>query len=108
MLWALGSASCDIRLETADKICYVHWVLRRVISHTRQEVRFATGISFCVLWYLTRDRRYDLLYVLDPGSCDITHETGPTICYGHGSLPFLISNTGQGVHFLRGIRFCVL
>ena len=108
MFRALDSASCDISFETGDTICYVHWVLRRVISHTRQEVRFATGISFCVLWYLTRDRRYDLLCALDPGSCDITHETGPTICYGHWVLNFEISFTRQEVRFVIGIRFCVL
>ena len=46
LLRALGSASCDITHETGGTICYGHWVLRLVISHTRQEVRFVTGIGF--------------------------------------------------------------
>ena len=43
MLRALRSASCDIIHETRGTICYGHWVLRLVISHTRQGVRFVTG-----------------------------------------------------------------
>ena len=49
MFRALGSVSCDITHETVGTICYGHWVLRLVISHTRQGVRFVTGIGFCVL-----------------------------------------------------------
>ena len=49
LLRALGSASCDITQETGGTICYNHCVLRLVISYTRQEVRFVTGIGFCVL-----------------------------------------------------------
>ena len=39
----------DLLRETGGTICYGHWVLRLVISHTRQGVRFVTGIGFCVL-----------------------------------------------------------
>ena len=46
LLRALGSASCDIIHETRGTICYGHWVLRVVISHTKQGVRFVTGIGF--------------------------------------------------------------
>ena len=37
MFGALGSASCEISHETGGTFCYVHWILRRVISHTRQQ-----------------------------------------------------------------------
>ena len=80
LLRALGSASSDITHETGATIGYGRWVLRLVISQTRQGV---TGIGFCVLWYHTEDRGYDLLRALRSASCDITHETGSTICYGH-------------------------
>ena len=46
---ALLSASCKITHETGGTICCGHRVLRLVITHTRQEVRFDTGIGFCVL-----------------------------------------------------------
>ena len=68
MLRALDSASSDITHETGGTICSGHWILRLVISftrqevrfvghwvprlvisHTRQEVRFVTGNEFCVL-----------------------------------------------------------
>ena len=71
MLQALGSASCDIthktrgtsfyrywvlrlvishtRQATSGTFCAGHWVLPLAISHTRQGVRFVTGIGFCVL-----------------------------------------------------------
>ena len=39
---------CD---ETGGTICYGHWVLHLVVSHTRQGVRFVTGIGFCILYY---------------------------------------------------------
>ena len=48
MLPVLGSASSDITHETGGTIFYGHWVLRLVISHARQGVRFVTGIGFCV------------------------------------------------------------
>ena len=48
LLLALGSASCDITHKTGGTIRYGHWVLRLVISLPRQEVRFVTGIGFCV------------------------------------------------------------
>ena len=86
LLRALGSASCDITHETEGTNCYGHWVLLLVISQTRQGVRFVTGFGFCVLWYHTRDRRYDL----------------------HCVLGLLISYTRQGVRLVTGIGFCVL
>ena len=49
LLQALRSASCDIIHATRGTICYGHWVLRLVISYTRQGLRFVTGIGFCVL-----------------------------------------------------------
>ena len=49
LLWALASASRDLSHETGGTICYVHWLLHLVISHTRQGVRFVTGIGFCML-----------------------------------------------------------
>ena len=48
LLRALGSASCDIIHETGGTICYGHWILRVEISFTRQGLRIATGIVFCV------------------------------------------------------------
>ena len=48
VLRALGSASCDITHETMGEVCDGHWVLCLVIAHTRQGVRFLTGIGFCV------------------------------------------------------------
>ena len=50
--------------------------------HTKQGVRFVTGIGY------TRDRGHDLLRAL-------------------GSV-FLISHRRQGVRFAAGIGFCVL
>ena len=115
MLRALGSASsdithepgvtisCDIRHETGIRfvtgigithetggtICYGHWVLRLVISHSR-------------------DRGYDLLRAFGSASCDITHETGGTICYGHWAPCLVILHTRQEVRFVTSIGFCVL
>ena len=113
LLPALCSASCDITHETGGTICNGHWALHLVISCTRQGVRFVTGFGFCILryplrdrgticyvhWVLhhmisrtkqgarfvsdTRDTGYDLLRALGSASCDITHETGGTICYAH-------------------------
>ena len=65
-------------------------------------------IVFCVLWYHTRDRGYDLLRALGSASRDIAHEATGTICYGHWDLSLVISHTRQGVRFLTGIGFCVL
>ena len=56
---------------------YGHWALNLVISFTRQGVRFATDIGLCILCCR------DFLRALGSASCDITHETGGTICYGH-------------------------
>ena len=93
-----------------------------MISHTRQGVRFVSGIGFCFLGFHTRDRRYDLLRALGSASgdherhrgydllralgslfCDITHETGGTICYGHWVLHLGISHTRQGYDLLRAL-----
>ena len=110
---ALGFVSCDITHETGSTICYGHWVLRLVISHTRQEVRFATCYhtrdrEYKLLRALASDNGYDLLQAFGPASCDIIHETGGTICYGHWVLRLVISHTRQGVRFVTGIGFCVL
>ena len=58
MLRALGSASCDITHETGGAIFCGHWVLRLVIAHTRQRVRFVTalGSAFCVITHETGGR----------------------------------------------------
>ena len=108
MLRALGSASCDITQEKRGTICYGYWVLHLVISQTRQGVQFLTSIGICVLCYHTRDRGYDLWRELGSASCDITRETRGTICYRHGVLRLVISNTKKGARFVRGIGFCVL
>ena len=95
MFRALGSASRDITHETGGTICYGHWVLRLVISQTRQGVRFVTGIGFCVLWNHTRDRGHDLLRALGSASRGIAPETRDTICYGHWVPRLVISHTRQ-------------
>ena len=79
-----------------------------MISQTKQGLQLVTGIGFCVLCYRTLDREYDLLRALGSVSCDITHETGGTICYGHWVLRLVISQTRQGVRFVTGIGFLVL
>ena len=107
MLQAFRSASCDIMNETRGTICYAHWVLRLVISHTSQGVRFVTGIEICVC-EITQERGEDLLQALRSASCDIIHATRGTICYGHWVLRLEISYTEQGVRFVTGIGFCVL
>ena len=111
MLQALRSSSCDIIHETRGTICYGHWVLRLVISHTRQMLELVPKVDLlpvsgartstqvlrsticcrCLGLELvlrsticcTREG-YDLFRALGSVSCDITHETGGTICYGHG------------------------
>ena len=75
-----------------------------MISRTRQEVRFVTGIGFCVLRYPTRDRGYELLGALGCASCDITYETGSKVSYGHWVLHPVISHTKQGVRFVRALE----
>ena len=96
LLRALGSASCVIRHETEDRICYGHWVLHLVLSDTRQVLRFVAGIGFCILCYQTRNRGYDLLRALGSASCVIRHKTGLTIRYGHWVLHLVLSGTRQG------------
>ena len=105
MLQALRSASRDITHERRGTICYKHWLLRLVLSHTTQGVQFVTSIWFCVLFYRTR-------FVSGMGfaSCEIAHETWGAICYGHwGSvlwaLHHVISHAKQGVCFAKGICF---
>ena len=83
LLRALGSASCANIHETGGTICYGHWVLRLVILHTRQGVRFVTAMG--------------------SASRDITHETRGTICYGHWVLRLVILHTRQGVRLLRAL-----
>ena len=101
MLRVLGSVSCDIAYETGLTICYGHWNLHPVISHTKQGVRFVTALAS----YHTRDRGYDWLRALGSASGDITQETGATslvishtrqevtIYYGHWVLRLVISHT---------------
>ena len=126
LLPALDSASCDITRETGGTICYGNWVLRLVItetagttcfghcflrlvmSYTRQKEGFNTGVRFCVLRYHTRDNGYVWLWALGSASCDITDETGDTICYENWILHLVISYTRQGVRFNEGIGFCIL
>ena len=109
LLRALGSASCDITHEIKGGIFYGYWVLRHVISHTREEVRVVLyGHWVLDLVILHTRQGYDLLRALGSASCDITHETGGTICYGHWVLPLVISHTRQVVRFVTGIGICVL
>ena len=77
--------------------------LRLVIAHTRQGVRFIPGIGFCVWTFHTRDNGYDLLRGLGSASCDITHETGGTICYGHWVLGVRIISRDRGCDLLRAL-----
>ena len=107
VLQALCSASCDITHETMNTICYGHWVMRLVISHTRQGVRCVTGIGFYVSLYHTRDKGYGLLRALGSASCAITHETGGTICYGHWVLVLVISHARQGVRLVSRGTICL-
>ena len=87
---ALGSASCDITHKTGDTncfelcrnsggtICYGHWVLHLVISHTIQGYDLSH----------TKQRGHDLLQALD--------------------LYLVLSHTRHGVRFVSGIVFCIL
>ena len=67
-------------------------VLHLVISHTRQGVRFVTGIGYCGR----------------SASCDITQKTGGTIFYGHWVLPLVIHTRDKWYDLLRALGFCVL
>ena len=97
LLVALCSASCDMSHETEGTICFGHWVLHLVISHTRQGLRFVNGIGFCVFWNHTRDRRFDLLRALGLASCDLAYErAGVTICCGHWTLHLEITHLRRG------------
>ena len=49
LLRAVGSASCDITHEAGGPICYVHWAMQFVISHTRQRVRLVSAVGSCIL-----------------------------------------------------------
>ena len=105
VIWALDFMFSDITYkivhETKGAIRYGHWVLRFVISltrqgairaklwvlrlmisYTKQGLQFVTDSGFCVLCYRTRDRRYDLLRAMGSTSYDITYETRGKICYG--------------------------
>ena len=113
MVRALGCVSCDITHETGVTACDWHWVLRLVISHTRQRVRFVTGTGFCgrsASCDITHETGgYEFLRILGSASCDITHETGVAICYGHWSLRLVNSHTKQGVRVVTGmLGFVVL
>ena len=101
----IDSASCDFTQEPGGTICYVHWVLRFVTSHTKEGVRVVAVKKFCILCYFTRHKGYDMLRALASASCDITHETGSTICYWHWDLRLVRSPIRQWV-FCFGL--CVL
>ena len=49
-----------------------------------------------------------MLRALGSASCDSRHETGGTICYGHGVLHLVIADTRQGGRFVTVIGFCIL
>ena len=115
MLRALGSVSCDITHDTGGTICYGHWALRLVTTLTKQGVRFVAGIGFCVLYYHTRDKGYDLLLALGSAldlRLVISHtRQGVQFVTGLGSavdLRLVISHTRQRVRVVTGIGFCVL
>ena len=44
-----------------------------------------------------------LLQASGSASCDITHETRGTSCYGHWDLPLVIIHTRQGYDLLRAL-----
>ena len=73
LLWALGSASCDITHETAGTICHGHWVLRDITHETRETNNFSRSLS--------------------SASCDITHEIRGTRGFRHWILRLVISHT---------------
>ena len=135
--YRIGFCVCDMTHETGGTICYGHWVLRLVISHTRQrlelvpqcsEVRFVAGAwprtstqvlrsticCRCLRLELVSAKKYDLLPVSGARAStqvqnyDLLHERGGTICFGHWVLCLVISHTRQGVRFVTGIGFCVL
>ena len=145
---ALGSVSCVVSYETGDTIYNGHSGLYLVLSHTRKGLRlitgsgcgilcyhareksvwFITGLIFCILWYHTRDGRYDLLRALGSASCLVIYETGDTICNGHSGLNLVLSYTrhrekiccrhwflylvlsrvGQWIQFVSGIKLYIL
>ena len=110
MLRALGSASCDITHETMCTSCHGHWVLRPVITHTRQGGTICYGHWVLRLVISHTRQGYDWCGALGSASCDITHETSDKryVCAGHWVLPLAISHTRQGVRVFEGIGFCVL
>ena len=91
-------------------MCYGHWVLHLVLSHTRQEVRFVTGIrsasfdiSLFILRYHTRDREYDLLRTLGPASCDLPYES-VGVQFARGWARHLVNRTrNKGYDLLRAV-----
>ena len=126
MLRAVDSAICDFTHEPGGAICYGHWILLLVTSHTKAAVRVVAVKKFCVLCYYSRYKGYDLFRALVSASSDITHETAATICYRHWILRLVISHTRQrgslstlgsascdilheteGLRLATGIGFCV-
>ena len=96
LLQPLGSASCEITHKTWGTICYGHWVLRLVITHTRQGGTICYG-HWVLRFVISHTRQgYDFLRALGSASCDITHETGFSICYGHWVLGLVMAHTRQG------------
>ena len=61
LLRPLGPASWDIAHETRGTNCFGHWILRLVISHTKQGGRVVMGIGLCIWRYHTGDRGYHSL-----------------------------------------------
>ena len=104
---AFGFASCDITHETGGRFLRA---LTSASSDITSEtgVRFVTGIGFRILRHHTLDRGYDLLRALGSVSCNITHETRGTTCYGHWVLRLVIIHRRQGLRFVTGIGFCLL
>ena len=88
--------------EIGNIICYGHWVLLIVLSHTRQGMLFVAGIWFCILSYLLWDERHILLRALGSASCVITYETGDTICYRHWVLHLVLSRKKTGYKICYG------
>ena len=108
MLRACVSAFCDILQQTGGTICYGHGFLHLVVSYSRQEVRFVTGMGLCILRYLAADGRYDLLRAWGSASSGILQQTGRTMCYRDGFLHLVVSYSRQQVRSDMGRRFCIL
>ena len=90
MLRRFGSAFCDMTHEIGGTTCYRHWILRLVISHTRQGVRFVRDWVLRLFMSHTK-QGVRIVSGIVSASCDLTYETA-----------------GQVVRFVTGIGFCIL